>query len=351
MNKRGDKASRAGRLDSVLRADTPERAKAGRLPPTSHLLSALGSPLLLALALDLLFGEPPNAWHPVVWIGAAITALERHAPRAGRRSCLAGGAVATLGLAAVTGAGARAFERSARRLPPIAGAAVVAALLKPAFSLRMLLGAGSSVRAALEAGDLVQARAQLRSLVSRDATALSEQECAAAAIESLAENLADSVIGPWLGYALAGLPGAWLFRCVNTLDSRWGYHGRYEFLGRFAARADDMLVWVPARLSAILLIVAAPAGGGDIALAWRVMCRDHGLTESPNAGWTMSAMAGALGSALAKRGHYVLNACGEDCSPNDIRRAGRIVLAAGLLGLPITKGFGYVLRCLARRLV
>ncbi|HVC31246.1 MAG TPA: adenosylcobinamide-phosphate synthase CbiB [Steroidobacteraceae bacterium] len=301
--------------------------------------SAVCSVLPLAFGVDLLLGEPPSAVHPVVWIGAAIDALERHAPGGGRRAGLAYGGAATLGLVCATAGVAFVVESVARRLPRPARVAVLALSLKPAFALRMLLHTAQDVRDALEAGELGEARAHLCSLVSRDTVNLSAEECAAAAIEALAENLTDSVAGPWLGYALAGLPGAWLFRAANTLDSRWGYHGRYEYLGRVAARLDDMLAWVPARVSAILLIVAAPSGGGSILCAWRMMRRDHHLTESPNAGWTISTMAGALGRRLAKRGQYVLNAEGAACSPDDIRRAERIVRTAAFLGLLGAAGF------------
>jgi adenosylcobinamide-phosphate synthase len=301
--------------------------------------------LVLALASDLLLGEPPSALHPVVWLGRGIDALERMAPEPQRRESLLYGGIATLGLAAAAAGLARVGERIAHHLPPLLGIALAAALLKPAFAVRMLLQAGSSVRGRLEAGDLDAARRELRTLVSRDASHLSGSDCAAAVVESLAENLADSIVGPWLGFAIAGLPGAWLFRSVNTLDSRWGYHGRYELLGRVAARLDDILAWVPARLSAILLIVAAPAGGGDPRAAMQVMLRDRHATASPNAGWTMAAIAGALGCRLEKPHHYVLNAGARECRSEDIPRAQRIVGAAVLLAV---LGAAGIQRCAGR---
>lgn len=312
---------------------------------------ALPSELPLAVLLDLFLGEPPAPLHPVVRIGAAIDALERWAPAPERRIGIAYGAAAALALAGLSGGVALAADRAARRLPLLVRAAVLGAALKPAFALRMLLDSAQLVRASLETGDLEEARDRLRSLVSRDASQLSLEECAAAAIESLAENLTDSIIGPWLGYALAGLPGAWIFRTINTLDSRWGYHGRYEYLGRVAARLDDVLAWVPARVSAILLIVAAPAGGGSISQAWRLMRCDHARTESPNAGWTMSAMAGALDRRLEKRGHYLLNAAAPQCGPEDIRRAERITEGAAILGLLGMIGIQHMSRRRARRAV
>lgn len=300
--------------------------------------------LAVAVALDLAFGEPAAQLHPVVWIGKGVDLLERRAPAAERRSGFVYGAVATLALTGAAAGLASLVERAFRLLPRPLRVAALAALLKPAFSLRMLLASGCAVRRSLEAGDLDSARSNLRSLVSRETATLSAEECAAAAVESLAENLADSVVAPWLAYALFGLPGAWLFRAANTLDSRWGYHGRYERLGRVPARLDDLLAYLPARLSALCLIAAAPAGGGSPRLAWQVLRRDHALTESPNAGWTMSAMAGALGLRLGKRGHYALNAAAAACTAADIRRTERIVLAAAAIAVPCATGLYRVRR-------
>lgn len=287
--------------------------------------------LVLAIALDLLFGEPPAPLHPVVWLGAAIDRLEQQAPPAHSRASAVYGALAATALDVTAAAAALLAERAAGRLRRPLRLLLLATLLKPSFSLRLLLRSGRAVGTALERNQLASARLALRALVSRDASGLSAAECAAAAIESLAENTSDSFIAAWLSFAVCGLPGPWVFRTANTLDSRWGYHGRYELLGRAAARIDDLLACLPARLSAILLIVAAPAGGGSPVGAWRCVRRDRARTESPNAGWTMAAMAGALGRQLSKPGHYVLNPVGAPSRPADIWRAERIVAATAAL--------------------
>lgn len=291
--------------------------------------------LAVAAALDLMFGEPPARIHPVNWIGGAITALERPAPARGGWPRLLYGALCTLALAGAAFCAGRALDRVLNRLPAPARLIAQALLLKPAFALRMLLSSGAAVETALAAGDLAWARAALTSLVSRPTADLSAEACAAAAVESLAENTTDSVVGPWMSYAFFGLAGAWTFRAINTLDSRWGYHGVYEWLGRSAAKLDDLGALVPARVSAILLIAGTALAGGDPRAAVRSLVADHARTASPNAGWTMSVMAGGLGRRLEKAGQYTLNAAAPDCSAADIGRARRVVAAAACIALGV----------------
>ncbi len=165
-------------------------------------------------------------------------------------------------------------------------------------------------------------------IVSRDTSALPPELVAAAAIESVAENASDSFVAPVLAFAAFGLAGALAYRAANTLDAMIGYHGRYEHLGKAAARLDDLLNVVPSRLAAALIALASPFGGGDAVRAWRIARRDHGRTESPNAGWPMAAMAGALGVELEKVDHYRLGDPLEPPSASHLRRAVRIVLGA-----------------------
>lgn len=292
--------------------------------------------LLGALAMDLAFGEPPERVHPVIWIGKAITALERRAPTSGAARQLAwGGAMAVLAPAGAALFGALISRIGGRGRT--VGFLLEAGALSGVFALRGLLAAGREVRVALDAGDQPGGRERLRSLVSRETAELPPAGVAAAAIESLAENLTDSVIAPWLAYLAGGLPGAYLYRAVNTLDSMVGYRGRYEYLGKASARLDDLLNLAPARVTALLITVCAPAGSGNVHRAWTTLRRFRGKTASPNAGWTMSAMAGALGVRLVKAGHYRLGD-GREPAPADVSRAGRIILAAagcaaGLVGV------------------
>ncbi len=221
-------------------------------------------------------------------------------------------------------------------------ALIIGFALKPFFALRMLAHAGRMVRLPLECGDLLVARQALQSLVSRERSHLTADQAAAAAIESLTENLSDSVVAPLFYYTLSGLPGAALYRLYNTFDSMVGYHGQYEYLGKTAARLDDLLNFLPARLTALLIIGAAPLYGGDRRRAWHIWRRDARKTASPNAGHPMSAAAGALGVRLEKVDHYVLGDSTKRLEPADIKRAERMVWWVG--------GIAFMLAILCKRL-
>jgi adenosylcobinamide-phosphate synthase len=287
----------------------------------------------LALALDLLLGEPPARWHPVVWMGKLVAWLERRAPSGGAGRQLAYGIAAEAACLAAVAAPAWLLERRVRGRG-LAGAVALAVALKPAFAVRALFEHSAPVESALRAGDLERARAAVGQIVSRDVRGLDEPRVAAAAIESLAENASDSVSAPLLYYWLLGLPGAYLYRMANTLDAMWGYRGRYEYLGKAAARLDDLLNLLHARVTAAATVVACGAAGGSAAGALECALRDGARTASPNAGWPMAAMAGALGVKLEKVGHYTLNLGGPPPCSQDVRRAMRIA-GAGLAAVVI----------------
>jgi hypothetical protein len=170
-----------------------------------------------------------------------------------------------------------------------------------------------------------QVRARMPSLVSRDPSSLTAEQATAATVESVSENMNDSFLAPWLFFALFGLPGAFAYRMINTLDSMIGYRGVYEHLGKASARLDDLVNLIPARLGGLLLVAASGILPDQrIAGAWRIMWQHHGRTQSPNAGWTMSGMAGALGVQLQKVDPdvgYTLGEPNRPIEPKDITRA------------------------------
>lgn len=295
--------------------------------------------LALAVALDLLVGEPPNRWHPVAWLGRLITLARGRAPGAPDDLALYG----TFLILIVTGLAAGAALVAQALLGELPGPAAPLAqawLLKCSFSLSGLFAAVEIVRGHLVAGDLDGARRQVAwHLVSRDTTGLDEGAVASAAVESLAENITDGIAAPLCFYAAGALSGgvagglalAWAYRAVNTADAMIGYRrDELEYLGRATARTDDALNYVPARLAAGALVAGAWLAGQSAAGAARVLRRDGRLTESPNAGLTMAAMAGALGVALEKRGHYHLGE-GPPPDPASIDRAMRVARWTGAL--------------------
>ncbi len=299
----------------------------------------------LAYLLDRVLGDPPNRWHPVAWQGRFLAWAESGGcgPEAGDGGAAASanlarfawGATALAAGAGLSAAVTWAAMRAARRLPWPLRLLIEAGLLKLAISARGLDRAAAEVEAALRRADLPEARRLLSwHLVSRDTADLSAEEVAGAAVESVAENLTDALVAPLCAYVVAGLPGVWAYRFCQTADSMWGYHDpQHEWLGKPAARLDDALNWLPARLAAGLLTAATwlVAGPAAAANAWRARRAQAHNTASPNAGQTMAAMAGALGVTLTKRGHYALNGGDGAITPDALARGRRIVrLAAGL---------------------
>ena len=277
--------------------------------------------ILLAVLLDLVGRELPARLHPTVWMGHTIRLVERSAPRT-RVGGLTVGALMALVIPAAWALVAWAAALGLRELHPIAYLLGGALLLKSTFAVAMLHRVAARTRSLVVDGDMPALRENMRSLVSRDVSAMGPQQAIAATVESVSENTTDSFIGPWLAFAIFGLPGAFAYRAINTLDSMVGYRGEYEFLGKAAARLDDLINLAPARLTALLLAAgSALLPGQRAASAWRIMWRDHARTASPNAGWTMSGMAGALGVALEKEGHYRLGDANRPLEAADITRA------------------------------
>jgi adenosylcobinamide-phosphate synthase len=278
----------------------------------------------VAAAVDLLLGDPPNPLHPVAWMGRAIGLGRRALCRGGRVRLLLGGAFVTLAVTSVAAAAGAAIAVLASRLGP-AAPLVEGAALSLLLSLRGLVAAARAVAAPLAGGDLDAARSALAlHLVSRPTATLGADEVASAAVESVAENLTDAFVAPLCFYLVFGLAGAAAYRAVNTADAMLGYRdGALEWFGKAAARLDDALNFVPARLAALGLVVGAAAAGEEVRGAWRVL-RQHGRrTASPNAGLTMAAMAGALGLALTKRDAYRLGD-GRPPTAADVARAVRV---------------------------
>lgn len=197
-----------------------------------------------------------------------------------------------------------------------------AALLKCCLGVRSLGGAALCVLEPLAKHDEPTARQQLAwHLVSRDVQVLSAQEISAATIESVAENTSDSVIAPLFFYVIAGLPGALFYRYINTCDAMLGYRTvEFEWLGKVAARLDDVLNLIPARITAGLMVVASLSLPTAAARGWRTWQRDASRTASPNAGRPMSVAAGVLGVCLEKPNHYRLGSEFRPPEAADIRR-------------------------------
>ncbi len=291
---------------------------------------ALMLPLALGIALlvDRLLGEPPLWCHPVVGMGRYLGAFGGRLSAMPPSQAFLGGALVWLLGALLCTALALSLELGLiHALRPwqdawglLGAALLLGLLLKPLLAWRMLVDEVLSVERALEQS-LAAGRSQLARLVSRDTSALDAEAVREAAIETLAENLNDSVVAPLFWFALAGLPGAALYRFANTADAMWGYRDHREWSGKWAARADDVLSWIPARITALALIGLRPQGLLRLA-------QQAGRTPSPNSGWPMAAMALRLNLRLSKPGVYVLHAQGRSPQAEDLLQATRLARRA-----------------------
>ena len=289
------------------------------LPPSS-LRSAGAAGLALGYLADLALGDPRRG-HPVAGFGRLAGALERidHTDHrlvgAVHVGVLAGGA-AILG----------AVLRRATTGRPAARLVLTAAATWTVLGGRSLRREAGTVAGQLTAGDLPAARVQVRHLVGRETSALSAAEVARAALESVAENTSDAVVAPLLWGAVAGIPGLLGYRAVNTLDAMIGHQTpRYTRFGWAAARLDDVVNWLPARVAGLAAAVVAPGVGGRPVDALRAVRRDAGRHPSPNAGVVEAAFAGALGIRLG--GTNLYHGVGED---RGVLGDGRPVVVADL---------------------
>ncbi len=291
--------------------------------------------MLFALAIELLVGEPPAWLHPVVWMGRAIGWMDRRIPRGSKRSEMVGGLLMTvLMLTLFVGLTVVALGIIRSLVSILLWLIISAYLTKCTFALLSLRVHALSVRRAIKEGDIESARAAASMLVSRDVSSLDIEHVVSATVESVSENAVDSVFSPLFFLGLGGLPAAMGLRTVNTMDAMLGYRNeRHRWVGLIPARLDDLLHFVPARISLPFLALASLLLGEDWRACIKVSVRDHGVPPSPNSGWSMAAVAGALGISMDKPGCYMIGDGGLTDDPEAILRALRVVEVASLLFL------------------
>jgi len=263
---------------------------------------------LVAMLIELALGYPPRLLraigHPVTWVGALIETLDRRLNRGSAGARRGFGIVAVLILIGIVGSIAFLLQNMLFRLP--FGFLATALLASTMIAQRSLHQHVANVAAALDTNDIGAGRAAVSHIVGRDTAGLDEAGVARAAIESLAENFSDAIVAPVLWLALAGLPGAALYKAINTADSMIGHRTeRYAAFGWAAARLDDLVNLPASRFSALLLIAAAALRTDASAIdAWRIVWFDASRHRSPNGGYPEAAMAGALGLSLAGARDY-----------------------------------------------
>jgi adenosylcobinamide-phosphate synthase len=316
---------------------------------------------LVALSLDAAFGYPQWLYarigHPVSWIGRLIAWCEQrwNAPHFSFARRRANGLLSLIVVVAATASVAIAIERLVGGIfPGIIAALVLGALASTLIAQRSLYEHVAAVAEGLEQGGLAAGRRAVSMIVGRDTAALDEAAISRAAIESLAENYSDGVVAPLFWLLVGGLPGAAIYKAVNTADSMIGHKSeRYRAFGWAAARLDDVVNLPASRLAALLLTVAAAAlPGNDAKAALRTVVRDARHHRSPNAGWPEAAMAGALDVRLAGPRSYggTIVADGwmgsgrSDLAAPDIRRALQLYRTACIIQMLVIAALALVMQ-------
>lgn len=305
------------------------------VPDSGHLALVL----LLAAGIDIFLGEPPAAVHPVVWIGKLINILKDAAPQTHRKLYGTAMALCCVFFAALLGYSVL-YIAALPGIPGILALLLEAYFLKATFAINCLLSPAREIYSHLEADRLENVRELLPIYVSRNPSKLNTTQMSSAVVESVSENYVDGVLSPIFYYALFGefgLVAAYAFKAVNTLDSMVGYKTEpYRELGYFSAKLDDVLNWIPARISVIFILAAAftvalvPKKQGKInpLNSLKSALEDGMKTPSPNSGYPMAATAGALGVKLEKPDNYILGALYPPTEVKDIKRVSQLIAVA-----------------------
>lgn len=290
---------------------------------------------VLAFLIDAVLGEYPDRIHPTIGIGKVIGYLKPKLKNPNPRVEKANGvllAIVVMLIAALPVFVLLFWLRESFGLwGQIAYIIVGAVLFKATFAVRGMGQYTKPIAAALKKKDLAEARKWLPYIVRRDPNSLNERQITSAAVESIAESTTDGITAPFFFFAIFGVPGAFAYRVVNTLDSMVGYKNEENRnIGWFSANLDTITNYIPARLTAYLMVAAAYLLGENWRESWRILQRDKSKTTSVNAGWTISAMAGALNTQLEKQGCYTL---GDDhgMTPQHIDRSLKVMWVTAIL--------------------
>ena len=311
--------------------------------------------VLGGFVLDALFGDPAWLPHPVVYMGKAISKLEKFLrPRLPKtpQGELLGGAIVAFCLPVGTFLLTGLVCWGAARLHPLLGLAVQMFWCGQALAARGLVQESTNVYKELKKPDLPGARKAVSRIVGRDTAELTAEGVTKAAVETVAENASDGVIAPLLYMLIGGAPLALTYKAINTMDSMLGYKNeKYLYFGRVPAKLDDVANYIPSRLAGLLWVAAAALTGNSARGAWKIWRRDRRRHASPNSAQTESACAGALGVQLAGPAYYfgqyypklTIGDALRPIEPEDILRANRMMVAESILALAIGLGLRVLL--------
>jgi adenosylcobinamide-phosphate synthase len=301
----------------------------------------------LAIFLDLIFGDPKNRYHPTAWIGNFIGKLVPLFKNENTKLEKFGGILIVLISTAVVGTLLLVLNL---KLDSIIGYELVsiiviimvsAILLKTTIAIRGMEKYALAVTNALENDDIEAARANLAMITKRKTKNLDKNHILSGVLESISENTVDGITGPLFYFALFGLPGAFVYRVINTIDSMIGYKTEmFKNLGWFGANCDNILNYLPSRLTAMTMVFGAMLLGHDWKNCYEIFKRDGKKTDSPNAGYPMAALAGALGTKLEKIEHYSLGTDIQEITSEKVKNAITLMkitslLFFGIVSIPI----------------
>ncbi len=289
--------------------------------------------VMLAIIIDFAFGDPKNKFHPTFWIGALIGKLvpfaKGHFPQTERLA----GVLITISVTALVivilyflnlGVGSLSLAdfNLDELVVMIFTVLITGILLKTTIAVKGMENHAKLIMKALSQNDIDDARAKLSLIVKRNTKNLDRQHIISGTLESISENIVDGITGPLFYFAIFGLPGAFVYRTINTIDSMIGYKtDLFRNLGWFGANCDKILNYLPARITSLVMILAAMILRANWKRSLQIMRRDASKTESPNAGYPMATLAGALGARFEKIDHYVLGDGSLDLTENHFRSA------------------------------
>jgi adenosylcobinamide-phosphate synthase len=313
--------------------------------------------LEIAVLLDIILGEPPAALHPVVWIGKLIAFLKEKAPAAHRKIYGVFMALIVIGFS-VSIAAIVLIIAHAPFMPLILSILIQAAFLKATFAIKCMVQPAKQIQKMME-NDIESVRDELKTYVSRDTSKLTKSQIYSAVVESISENYVDAILSPIFFYIVFGpfgLIAAYLFKAASTLDSMIGYKTeKYINLGWFSAKTDDVLNWIPARISPAIIFIGAAASNlfaGKMekyhpAAGWKLAMTENKATSSPNSGWPMAAAAGTLGIRFEKPDTYVIGNQYREPESIDITRVSVLIMVTSLItaaiGCVFIGGIGYLI--------
>ena len=290
--------------------------------------------VVAALIMDAVIGDPPNAVHPLRWMGNIVGWLDRHIKRKNPRATKVKGFFSYAAVALIFILVTITMLVLVRTyIGEWAWMILSAFLFKLSFAVFSFRKHCKPIEKDLLNGNLEDAAAKTQMIVSRNTKGMDEPHIASSCVETVSENYADSVCSPTFCFGILGMLGAWIFRTANLMDAMWGYRNeKYGDLGFFPAKFDDFLGYVTSRISIVFIALAAFLMRMDARSAISTARQEHNKTPSPNSGWPMTAVAGAMGISMEKKDVYIMGS-GPLPSVEDIKRSYKLVELASILFL------------------